>query len=308
MDLDEFRVIPGYEAYCVNATGVIKSNKTGVILKEYLLDGYRIVDTFYGSLTETLPVHRAVALTWVENTDPEKYTIVNHLDGNPTNNWYLNLEWTDYSGNNLHAINTGLRHDNIKCRVRDFYTREIFMFSSLAQAAESMGLRKDTSIKVLRPKKYGALVKGRYEVREEFDPEPWFYENRDLLTCPARFMVIVHNGDGSEEEYFTGRSLLKTFQLYGAPSKSIPDLVHYANKKFPDKQFVLHDSFTKDIYRTKRTVKPIRKLTIVASNLDKRTEYSSLTQCARSFGVDRSTILNRLRLKTDFNGWTFTQF
>lgn len=33
--------------------------------------------------------------------------IVNHKDENPLNNYYSNLEWTDYTGNRQHSIKTG---------------------------------------------------------------------------------------------------------------------------------------------------------------------------------------------------------
>jgi len=53
-------------------------------------------------------VHRLVALVFVHNTNPEKFNIINHIDGNPTNNYYKNLEWTDTKGNSIHAYKTGL--------------------------------------------------------------------------------------------------------------------------------------------------------------------------------------------------------
>ena len=56
-------------------------------------------------------VHRLVALAFIEPVvgKPE----VNHIDGDKRNNKVGNLEWTDRSGNNLHASRTGLRkHGN----------------------------------------------------------------------------------------------------------------------------------------------------------------------------------------------------
>lgn len=82
----DYRRIPGYENYAVDRNGSIISIERMKQLGQWLLNGYRIVDTFRGSKTETLPVHRAVALAWVENPDPERKTCVNHKDGNPLNN------------------------------------------------------------------------------------------------------------------------------------------------------------------------------------------------------------------------------
>ena len=52
-------------------------------------------------------VHRLVALHFVDNPNFQKYAIVNHLDSNYLNNKADNLEWTDISGNNHHAIEVG---------------------------------------------------------------------------------------------------------------------------------------------------------------------------------------------------------
>ena len=55
-----------------------------------------------------LPVHRLVASAFVSNPDPDNYVFVNHIDGNPLNNHYLNLEWVSPSLNNKHAVYLGL--------------------------------------------------------------------------------------------------------------------------------------------------------------------------------------------------------
>ena len=108
MKLKDFKEIPGYENYGVTKCGLILSFERKLILSRYILNGYLIVDTFRGSKTETLAVHRAVALAWVGNLDPDKFTVVNHIDGNKVNNYCDNLEWVSYSLNNYHAVNKGL--------------------------------------------------------------------------------------------------------------------------------------------------------------------------------------------------------
>jgi hypothetical protein len=51
-------------------------------------------------------VHILVAKAFL--TKPDEYDMVNHIDGNKTNNTLENLEWTDASGNRIHAHATGL--------------------------------------------------------------------------------------------------------------------------------------------------------------------------------------------------------
>lgn len=48
-----------------------------------------------------LQVHRIVAEHFIDN--PEGKDIINHIDGNPENNHYLNLEWCTYSENERHS-------------------------------------------------------------------------------------------------------------------------------------------------------------------------------------------------------------
>lgn len=52
-------------------------------------------------------VHRLVALHFVHNSDAETNKIVNHIDSNFLNNKAVNLEWTTYRGNTLHAVRNG---------------------------------------------------------------------------------------------------------------------------------------------------------------------------------------------------------
>lgn len=51
-------------------------------------------------------IHRLVATAFIPNHD--NLPVVNHLDGDPTNNTLSNLEWTTQSGNCIHAVSLGL--------------------------------------------------------------------------------------------------------------------------------------------------------------------------------------------------------
>ena len=111
-----------YEGYEVSSDGRMRSVDryvrrsdtnslvywSGVELKQTVDNcGYLRADISLGGKKYTLKVHRVVAEAFIDN--PNKLPQVNHIDGNKKNNNYLNLEWTDNSGNQLHAIETGLR-------------------------------------------------------------------------------------------------------------------------------------------------------------------------------------------------------
>lgn len=59
---------------------------------------------------KSLPVHRAVALAFVEGNSPSSND-VNHKDGNKLHNYYENLEWCSRRDNLKHALRSGL-HTN----------------------------------------------------------------------------------------------------------------------------------------------------------------------------------------------------
>ena len=100
--------IIGYEnLYQINELGQIK-NKNGKIKSQNVINsGYLVVDLYKNNVRHTLLVHRLVAQTFVPN--PDNLEIINHIDGDKTNNNSSNLEWCDYTTNLNHARNNNLR-------------------------------------------------------------------------------------------------------------------------------------------------------------------------------------------------------
>lgn len=301
-----FKAIPGYENYGVSKDGQIISFVRGTLLSQFMLNGYYAVTTGRGSLTETLPIHRAVALAWVERDDPEKYPIVNHIDGDPTNNWFENLEWTDYSGNAYHAIANGMRPDNIRCKLRNFYTKEVLSFASMAQAAEYMGLKKDTHASTLNPKMFGRLVCGKFEFKYEQDTTPWFYETRTELIKPVRFIAQVTFPDKSFKEIYSNKRFMKEFQLYKCPyGSSMFSLARYASELFEDHQFVVLDSYMQGKVRVMRKQLSV-KTPVTATNGPTELCFDSLTKCARHFNIDKKTVLAKASTGSKLGEWIFS--
>ena len=307
--MEGFKVIPGFEDWCVTNNGKIYQVNDGELIRAYKYGDRLFCSYPVGKERKLLAVHIAVALAWVANDDPILKIVVNHKDGDPMNNWYENLEWTTYSGNNYHAVNTGLRSDNIACRIRDFYTKEIKEFPSVAQAAEYMKLPKSTVIESLRSRKFGKLIAGQYEFRQMDDPEPFFYENRPFIISPSRYMVMVTEPDGSERYIFNLKDLLQKYQLYRCPDgRSIPALVEFAIKLYPDHKFVLRDGYTEVQHKgsRKRVAGSTRRKVIAAHKGNEKLEFRSMTEAARHFHVDRDVIKLRLsNPEATYLGWTF---
>lgn len=102
--------------YYVSNLGRFKNYK-GIIMENYKPhhSGY----IYLRVNIEKYALHRLVAWTFIDN--PENKPVVNHIDGNKTNNAVSNLEWCTIKENNQHNANVGL----IK-----YYTRKIGQFDS----------------------------------------------------------------------------------------------------------------------------------------------------------------------------------
>ena len=113
--IEEFKAIKGYnnKYYISNLGRVFVTDYRGQkvwkemksrSIKGYLSVGLRKFEN-NKSIQTLYKVHRLVASAFIEN--PNNYPQVNHLDENPANNNYLNLEWCTAKYN----INYGTRNE-----------------------------------------------------------------------------------------------------------------------------------------------------------------------------------------------------
>lgn len=111
--------IKGFEGiYQISNLGNVKSKERNIIrnnnnvlikekiLKKYIRAGYYAVKLYKHNIPINMPVHRLVAITFLENK--QNKPCINHKDGNKINNNINNLEWCTYSENTLHAYKNGL--------------------------------------------------------------------------------------------------------------------------------------------------------------------------------------------------------
>ncbi len=108
-----FTELKEYPKYKIHTEGFIvnPNNKILTVWKD--VAGYCFV-TMKNSDGEykKLRLHRVVATAFIQN--PEGLPEVNHIDGNKSNNWSENLEWTTSKGNKEHAWSTGLYNNKIE--------------------------------------------------------------------------------------------------------------------------------------------------------------------------------------------------
>src|SRR6476646_4858108 len=102
-----FMAMPGFPLYAVRDDGKILSLRKGRYLKPLKVpNGYRHV-VLCGEVQKRLAIHTVVATAW--HGLPRPGQVVNHKDGDKTNNSADNLEWVTPSENAKHAYRTGLR-------------------------------------------------------------------------------------------------------------------------------------------------------------------------------------------------------
>jgi hypothetical protein len=132
--------------YYISSLGRFKNSK-GVIMENYKPhhSGYIYVRVN----KQKFSLHHLVASTFIEN--PYLKPVVNHIDGNKTNNSVINLEWCTILENNQHNHNIGL----IKVFTRRIgqYTLDGELIKEFNSIVEAMRETKVSSIKAVLYKK-----------------------------------------------------------------------------------------------------------------------------------------------------------
>lgn len=142
--------INGYPNYEIDTQGNIFSIKrNGTVSYERKIvggldgDGYKIVGLRNTpNKKDTKKVHRLVAETFISN--PENKKIVNHKDGNKTNNNVSNLEWVDDLDNKIHGYMNNFWNnvDYYIYILKDLQGNVLNIFFSLRDAERKTGVSR----------------------------------------------------------------------------------------------------------------------------------------------------------------------
>lgn len=104
---EEWKIYPDNPEIEVSNFGMVRYHSTHELLNIYDNHGYNYINISNNN-RYYLFIHRLVAELFVDNPNPDKFTYVNHIDGNKKNNIFYNLEWCNISMNTEHAQLTGL--------------------------------------------------------------------------------------------------------------------------------------------------------------------------------------------------------
>lgn len=134
--------IKDFSGYEVSSDGRVRNSRTGQVLTPgFNTNGYYIVCLWRNGKQHTKTVHRLVASTFYDMVDDR--LVVDHVDGNKTNNHISNLEFCSSGENNRRAYALGLKkavrqydHPRNK-KIRVVETGEVFR--SISECARAIG-------------------------------------------------------------------------------------------------------------------------------------------------------------------------
>ena len=103
---EEWKQIIDYPNYSISNFGNVRNDKTRKLVKSFERKGHSSTQLrFYRRGGPALTIHKLVALNFIENSNPELFTQVDHIDRNTFNNHYTNLRWVTPSQNSFNRRN-----------------------------------------------------------------------------------------------------------------------------------------------------------------------------------------------------------
>jgi len=103
----EWKQINGYPDYAISCEGQVKSLRFDRILKNAASNAeYYYVNIIHNKIKKTTAVHKLVMEHFGSECPGTNY-VIDHIDGNKTNNHISNLEWVTIQENTLRAYGNG---------------------------------------------------------------------------------------------------------------------------------------------------------------------------------------------------------
>lgn len=126
LTIEDFKTLENFPNYRIYKSGIIVGSRGSNLKGDITNRGYQRVTLCYNGKTKRFTVHRLVAITYLGD-NPN--LVVNHIDGNKTNNALHNLEWCTQEFNQAHSLKNELQKlkgsDNPASKLNNEQVKEI---------------------------------------------------------------------------------------------------------------------------------------------------------------------------------------
>lgn len=208
-----YKTIPEYPDYKVNEYGHVisfKNSTVGIPLKSFAASNkYRNLELVNDDGPAQYGVHRLVVHVH-DDTSPnmlfrdDKKIIVNHKDGDKSNNHISNLEWCDYTHNMNHALETGLNTNHGMTHWKQRYLTDQQVDDIRAEFTGKWGEKKALAAKYNVPHQViGEILNGVSRRRNADGSLKEIEVKRSKLTPEERAFILASD--------LNGRTLAKQF-------------------------------------------------------------------------------------------------
>lgn len=311
----EWYHIPGFSKYAINKQTLeimdVNNNTFIYIPRNTYL---RAMVTTDAGTKRYFQHHRLVALTFLRYPANADSLLVNHLDGDKHNNYPDNLEWTDYSGNIIHAFKTGLRGDNIRVKVRDVETGEVKEYYSCTECGNAHNVTETTITNRIKNDYY--IYDGKYQFKYADDETGWPEirirpKPTPITTDPRICTVLARNVHTKQIIISAGYNPMSRYLK--ACTKIIAERLH-AGDQIPYKgwQFQFKVYLTDWIEWTDEELREFelqyeprgRRIKVTDRNTGIVTDYVSIKEFANELGIDKAWVNNCLRRGKPYKHYT----
>ena len=187
---EEWKVIEKTLNYEISNCGEVRNKTTKKILKSQLLNGYLGITLKTNNKKTLSKIHRLVATQFL--ICPDETYVVNHKDGNKTNNHVENLEWISQSENVKHAFRLGLNKGK-KNKVYQYTLDNVFIreYNSPIDVENEMGIPRTRILDVCEGKarKTGGYI---WKYSDEYTATQPVPEGKTMTEYPN--YIITNDG------------------------------------------------------------------------------------------------------------------
>jgi hypothetical protein len=275
----DFIRVYGHSNYLINAFGIMTNRRGEIIHGSKDINGYvRVRIKNDEGLENNTSIHRLVALTFLEHPIDVTNFIVNHKDGNITNNDFTNLEWCTYTHNIDHAYDNEMRSQNIPVLVMNIETRRVMSYYSLRSCCHKLSIPHGGIWWRLRNERHLTPYHGYY-IKYLNDERPWpirgqtqeHYTTVDIVTKDLKTGLVEHyNSYGKLMRRFNIQKNSILYQLNKKQPEPYKGVLMKHNNEEPWPVYT-EDELQKYELKTSPHSKPIRVLDI---NTGETTDYS----------------------------------